>query len=99
MRKMVLETKQKTKKNKNQMKIRIGKTSDCKSQRWGMERRRVFNARRCEWVGPLTYEWESYVYGVGDDDDEEEAPVTTTRNENKKDEQRGTSQNEHWHRR
>ena len=29
---------------------------------------------------PLTYEWESYVYGVGDDDDDddEEAPCTTT---------------------
>ena len=44
---------------------------------------------------PLTYEWESYVYGVGDgDDDEEEAPVTTTMNDTKADQQRGTSQNE-----
>ena len=44
---------------------------------------------------PLTYEWESYIYGVGDgDDDEEEAPVTTTMNDTKADQQRGTSQNE-----
>ena len=44
---------------------------------------------------PLTYEWESYVYGVGDgDDDVEEAPVTTTMNDTKADQQRGTSQNE-----
>ena len=44
---------------------------------------------------PLTYEWESYVYGVGDDDDDdEEAPVTTTMNDTKADQQRGTSQNE-----
>ena len=44
---------------------------------------------------PLTYEWESYVYGVGDgDDDEEETPVTTTMNDTKADQQRGTSQNE-----
>ena len=44
---------------------------------------------------PLTYEWESYVYGVGDgDDDEEGAPVTTTMNDTKADQQRGTSQNE-----
>ena len=44
---------------------------------------------------PLTYEWESYVYGVGDgDDDDEEAPVTTMMNDTKADQQRGTSQNE-----
>ena len=44
---------------------------------------------------PLTYEWESYVYGVGDgDDDEEEAQVTTTMYDTKADQQRGTSQNE-----
>ena len=44
---------------------------------------------------PLTYEWESYFYGVGDgDDDDEEAPVTTTMNDTKADQQRGTSQNE-----
>ena len=36
---------------------------------------------------PLTYEWESYVYGVGDDDDDddEEAPVTTTMSDTKAD--------------
>lgn len=42
---------------------------------------------------PLTYEWESYVYGI--DDDEERAPAATKEEKANKDERDCTSQNEH----
>lgn len=42
---------------------------------------------------PLTYEWESYVYGI--DDDEERAPAATKEKKANKDERDCTSQNEH----
>ena len=42
---------------------------------------------------PLTYEWESYVYGI--DDDEERAPAATKEEKANKDERDSTSQNEH----
>ena len=42
---------------------------------------------------PLTYEWESYVYGI--DDDEERAPAATKEKKANKDERDSTSQNEH----
>ena len=42
---------------------------------------------------PLTYEWESYVYGI--DDDEERAPAATKEKKANKDERECTSQNEH----